>query len=346
MNRTARNSWNPVIGAGRVASLLRFVLALAWFELAKRLATTSAHGLSPHLGGEDLVGLLRGALLLFLLLAGYGYMGLAFDRQPKPLRAMGLGRRDGWGREFGLGAALGWGTVVAVVATLALAASIRISFWTEPRAFWLCAIDLATLALISLAAEVAYRGYAFQRLIEAVGPTLATLLMVCFFAAAEMAHPESSNISVFIVAMMSLLFSLAYLRTRALWLPWGLHFAWKVSMGVMFGLPLRGVLNYATVVQGRALGARWLTGGSYGPEGSAVTAVVLLGGIVVLVRLTRDFAWRNAQPVLVAGGIAVDIAPPAAHVAMQTSTTAAASATLVQIAPPPAPAPLPTKPSE
>lgn len=336
-----------MIGAGRVASLLRFVLALAWFELAKRLATAAARGLSPHLGGEDLFALLRGLLFLFLLLIGYGYMGLAFDRQPKPLQAMGLARRDGSGREFGLGIAIGWGMVVVIVATLALAASIRISFWTEPRAFWLCGIDLATLAVLSLAEEVVFRGYAFQRLIEAAGPTLATLLMACFFAAAEHASPDSSNISIFVSVAASTLFALAYLRTRSLWLPWGAHFAWKASMGILFGLPMRGVLNYATVVQGRALGARWLTGGSYGPNGSVVSACVLLIGIAVLVRLTRDAAWRIAQPVLVPGGIAVEMAPPAAHVAMQNSAAALPpAAALVQIAPPPTPAPLPTKPSE
>jgi hypothetical protein len=34
---------------------------------------------------------------------------------------------------------------------------------------------------------------------------------------------------------------------------------------------------------------------------------VLLAGIIVLVRVTRDYAWRYAQPEIVAGGIPVDI---------------------------------------
>lgn len=336
MRIVPKRDWNPVAGGGRIASLLRFVVAIAWFEVADHLAALAARGLAPLAGGEDVFELIHRSLLLFLLVIGFGYMGLAFDHQAQPLRAMGLQPRQGWLREVGVGAALGWGAALAVVVLIALAAMLRIEFWTEPRAFWLLIIDLLALAVGSLGIEVALRGYAFQRLVEAVGPTLATLLMACF-AGIVLWTPSgatggATGIAVLASMLGTIFLSIAYLRTRALWLPWGAHLAWNLSMGVLFGLPLGGVLNYATVVQGRALGPVWLTGGSYGPEGSVATVVVLTAAIVVLVFATRDYAWRYAQPVIVAGGMAVDVAPPAAHAAMEAAAAPLAGTTLVQIA--------------
>lgn len=330
--KNPRESWNPVIGGGRVASLLRFVLALGWYELAKSISASSARGLTLLTGGEDLFGLVHACLFLFLLLLGYGFMGKAFDRQPAPMQSMGLEPRPGWQREFGVGAAVAWGGALVVVLVIAVAAWLRVEFWTEPRAWWLLGINVALLLVTSLAEEVAFRGYPFQRLIEAVGPVFATVTMACIFAAIQLAALDGSGAGAIVAILTTVLFSLAYLRTRGLWLPWGAHFAWKASLGILFGLPLEGTLNSATVVQSRALGARWLTGGSYGPEGSAITVLALFGAIVALIFATRDYAWQYTQPVIVAGGMAVDVAPPAAHTAMEAKAAPLAGTTLVQIA--------------
>lgn len=332
------------MGGGRIASLLRFVIALVWFELAGHLAAVSAQGLAPFLGGEDVVPLIQRLLLLFLLIVGYGYMGLTFDRQRRPLSGMGLKPRQGWAREFGVGAAVAWAAALLVVLAIALGAWLRIEFWGEPRAFWLLSIDILVIAAATLAEEVAFRGYPYQRLMEATGPTMATVLMALLIGGIQWATSDGAGVSVLVAMLTTVLYSIGYLRTRALWLPWGAHFAWNACLGVLFGLPLRGVLDYGTVVQGRALGALWLTGGSYGPEASAVAVFALVGAIIVLVLVTRDYAWQYAQPVIVPGGMAVDVAPPAAHTAMQSAAAPPAGTTLVQIAPLPPAEPFPRSP--
>ena len=40
--------------------------------------------------------------------------------------------------------------------------------------------------------------------------------------------------------LAGVLLSIAWLRTHGLWLPWGIHFAWNASIGLLFGLPVRG----------------------------------------------------------------------------------------------------------
>jgi hypothetical protein len=64
--------------------------------------------------------------------------------------------------------------------------------------------------------------------------------------------------------------------------------------------------------------------------------VVLLIGIIVLVRVTRDYAWNYTYVPIVPAGYPMEAAPPAAHVAMEAmaqQTRPAAPLSLVQILP-------------
>jgi hypothetical protein len=136
--------------------------------------------------------------------------------------------------------------------------------------------------------------------------------------------------------LTTLLFCLCWQRTHGLWLLWGLHFAWAASTGVLFGLPLGGDVSFSSVIDTRAIGPLWLTGGSYGPAAAALSILVVLAAIPVLVRLTADYAWNYTHPPIIPGGYDVTIAPPAAHVAMEQSALAAEPvnpASLVQILP-------------
>lgn len=290
-------------GPGKSRAWARLVLAIAYFLVARVLADEAAHGF--NLGAAT--ALLRNLFLLFLEIVGFGFIGLSYDGQRQPLRAMGLLRRSGWGREFALGAALGWGMMTAIVGVLALAGALYVNFWWSPRAFFLLALQLAALAVGALVGEIAFRGYPFQKLIEATGPFTATVLACCFFGLLRMESPDAGTAGIWVSGVAALLLSLAYLRTRALWLPWGIHFAWLASMGALFGLPMGGNTDAAIVVQTSTYGQHWLTGGDFGPEASWLAFFILLAGVFVLLRTTRDIAWKLNQPDLQPAGIPLDI---------------------------------------
>jgi hypothetical protein len=134
--------------------------------------------------------------------------------------------------------------------------------------------------------------------------------------------------------LMTLLLCLCWMRTHAVWLAWGLHFAWAASTGVLFGLPLGGDNSFSSIVDTRAVGPVWLTGGEYGPKAALFSILILLAAIPVLVRSTSEYAWKYTHPPLIPGGFDVTIAPPAAHIAMEQaaeSAQAAQPASLVQI---------------
>jgi hypothetical protein len=154
--------------------------------------------------------------------------------------------------------------------------------------------------------------------------------MSLFFGLLHAFNPDATLISVLITMFAGVLLSVAWLRTHGLWLPWGLHFAWNASMAILFGLPVSGIIDFSSVVQTRAVGPTWLTGGDYGPEGAFFTLVVLAIGIVVLVLVTRDYAWNYTHKPIVAAGYPMDVPPPEAHTAMEQE---AKPVSLVQILP-------------
>lgn len=310
------NSWNthPRLRALRN---LTFAIVVVWF--AQYVASMAAGGFSSGQWTPPLYCL----FLLFLYVTMFGGMGSVLDGQARPYRAMGLAPRPGWGEEVAVGAAVGWGMVVVVTGIIAMAGALRVGFDHSAESWTAFCVNLITILLASLGEEVAFRGCPFQRLIEVTGPVAAVLVASITFGLIHAGNPDATPRSVAVTVLAGILFSVAYLRTRALWVGWGLHFAWNFSLGVIFGLPVSGFGRFSSLVQARARGPAWLTGGSYGPEASLTAAIVLFAGIWVVVRVTRDYAWRYAQPEIIAGGMPVDIGghppvtayPPAAAVA-------------------------------
>jgi len=287
----------------RIRSLAWFIVAAGYYVLARNVADTAANGLSSG----DWFYLVDRAILVFLLVLGFAAMGYAGQRQRQPIREMGLAIRSGWMREFALGSAIGWAGVTFCALIIALFGALVVTFYTNWWQFVLVPLDLATLLVAALVEEVAFRGYPFQRLIEATNPTIATLLLSALFAFMHINNPGASTASTLVTFFAGMLFAVAYLRTRALWVGWGIHFAWNASMAVLFGLPLSGITQFSPVIASTAIGPTWLTGFDYGPEGSAVGLAVILALIVVTIYATRDLKHRYAQPVIVPGGIPVDI---------------------------------------
>jgi membrane protease YdiL (CAAX protease family) len=320
----------PPDRSDRILQFALFLTSVAWIVSSQAVARQAARGISIVFGLGEARFLLGAVFFLFLLAVGFSVLQ-RISLHRGPLRALlGLPRRATSGREWVLGVAFGWGIVVLAVLPMALAGTLHVRFWTESRAFWLAILNLATLAVAGLAEEVAFRGYPYRRLIQAIGPVTATVVMSVLFGLFHLLNPSATWISMLITMLAGLLLSIAWLRTHGLWLGWGLHVGWNASMGILFGLPVSGISSFSTVVQTRAVGRLWLTGGDYGPEAALFTALVVLAGIIVLVRATRDYAWNYTHPPIIPGGYPTEAPPPAIHTAMEQQTR---PAPLVQILP-------------
>jgi membrane protease YdiL (CAAX protease family) len=246
-------------------------------------------------------------LLAAILILGYAAFGSLFDRQTNSIAAQGLPLRSGWAREIGVGMAVGWGAVIVCVVAMIFIGGIAVVVTTQPSAWlWLIA-DAVYFALLALGEEVAFRGYGFQRFSAVVGSSGAAFGFALFYAIVHAFQPGSTNASIAISVVFSFLLTTAYLRTRALWLSWGLNFAWKASQALVFGLAVSGVSSHSPIIEGNPMGPFWLTGGGFGLDASWFACLVLLAAFPVVHRLTRDLDFRYNAPVIVPGGIPVDL---------------------------------------
>ena len=321
------------IAGGRLRACLQFVVAVLFFFVARIFAYRSANALSSDLWAP-LVEQLFLAVVLFFGLAG---IRLALDGEGFSTAQQGWPQRSGWPREIGLGLLFGWALALVCILPSVFFGGLAITLNLRLASFGWLLVDTVLLALAAFAEEIAFRGYGFQRFLQAVGPTGAALAFAAVYAIVQALAPGSTRASICVAVVYSLILSSAYLRTRALWLSWGLNFGWKASRALLFGMSLNGFRLHTLVVQGDPLGSYWLTGGAYGLESSWITFLLLLAAYPFVYRLTRDLDFRYNTPEIVAAGAPVELQPTA---------PSPASLQLVQIQPAPASSVANSEPSQ
>jgi membrane protease YdiL (CAAX protease family) len=287
---------------------LRFFFAMLFFFIARLLARQGAHGL-VH---ADFVPLVEQLMLCFLLVFGFAGFGFSLDRQLSPVSSQGLTVREGWLGEMGLGLAFGWGIAIVCVVPLLIFGGIAIHTSFSVAGFGWLLIDTAYFLAATLALQVAFRGYPFQSAIRAVGELPATLVLSVLYAIVQAFLIQTWTQSASRPAMavniaLGLLLAMAYLRTRALWVAWGLNFGWVAARALLFGLPVNNVSNHSPIIQGDPLGSYALSGGDYGLEASWLAFVVIVVAMPLLYRATNDLNFLHNAPVLIPSGIAVDL---------------------------------------
>lgn len=311
----------------RSLEFAQFAIGFLWLLASRSGAQSAAQGFARLLKTDAIRPILQESFLVILLLTGYTALHWWATRNGSVRETNALLGRPTMVREWQKGAALGWGLLLITLVPMAVVGDLHPQFWWAARAWGAALLALATLFISALATELAFRGFLFQRLIAATGPVTATVLLSVLVAFVSVSPAYSTPFSFGVSLIASVLFCTAYLRTHALWLGWGLRFGWLASMGVLFGLPLAGSADFASIVATDSSGRAWLTGGAYGPEGAVFTGLILLAGVVALYVLTREYAWTYTHTPIVPGGYPMDVPPPAAHAAME----APAGTHLVQI---------------
>jgi len=123
--------------------------------------------------------------------------------------------------------------------------------------------------------ELFFRGYGFQRLLAVTGPYATVVPVGVIFALLHGGNPNASWFGIANTAGFGLLFGYAYLRSRDLWLPIGLHFGWNFTYP-LFGVNLSGLRIKVTGYEMSWTAGDLWSGGGYGPEASVLTSAVLL----------------------------------------------------------------------
>jgi uncharacterized protein len=190
--------------------------------------------------------------------------------------------------DFAAGVFIGALAMAGIFAVHLLAGLIQFTSETPDMAGVLFAIPL--LLILALLEEVVFRGLLLNGLIYLLKQdTWAVLLCAILFGVAHIENTGATAISVVSNALGGLMYSLAFLRTRRLWLPWGLHFAWNYFQGPVFGFLVSG-FNFGTLIQHVTTGDPLLTGGAYGPEGGLIGIAFRFVVIGLILLWTRQSA--------------------------------------------------------
>ncbi len=332
---------------GRLRAYLEFIAAVLYFFVVRSFARNAAIAIHR----DAWAPLVEQFLFVFFLIVGYAAFGSLFDKQEGSIAAQGLPLRPGFFREVATGLTVGWGAVVVCVLAMFVIGGIAVVITTQWSAWPWLLVDAAYFALLTLGEEVGFRGYGFQRFTAVVGSSGAAFGYALFYAIVYALVPGATNASIAISVVFNFLLTTAYLRTRALWVSWGLNFGWKASQALIFGLTVRGVSSHSPIIEGNPMGPFWLTGGGFGIDASWFACLVLLIAFPVVYHVTRELDFRYNAPVIVPGGIPVDLDAAARRqheAAMSPAAEPAAPSqtpTLVQILPAAAP-PLPSAPPQ
>ncbi len=270
-----------------IPAIFRFLIAAVITWLVNWTVASLAFGIfRSHPLLADVVYRTVGAALL---IAVYALLLVLLDhRVGDSLAGQGLPLIRLGGRQFLAGLACGMLLIGISVATAAASGSYQARVVITAHALRLGVEVLLLLLAGALLEEVMFRGYPFQRLVEAVGPVWAVAATAALFASAHLGNPNAGGVlswAFFNTIAIGVLLAVAYLRTRTLWLPFGIHFGWNFALGFVFGLPVSGMSEFGVLVNGSIRGRPWLTGGAYGLENGGAAAILL--GLSLLVVWSR-----------------------------------------------------------
>ena len=207
----------------------------------------------------------------------------------------------------GFGFVLGTGAGLSIVAVQWAAGWIEIQrgVWTNDIA-WTPAlgVGIVILAIGAAGEEMLFRGYGLQQLMRATNPWVAIVGTSFLFAWLHGRNPEFSGPAAVNTGLFGVLFGLALVRFRSLWLPYGMHCGWNLALATV-GANLSGLRIRLTDLNIVPTGSAYWTGGAYGPEASPVTTLVVVAIGVVLWKAPipanpRPVIW-DSKPTFVTG---------------------------------------------
>ncbi|MDQ2840468.1 MAG: CPBP family intramembrane metalloprotease [Acidobacteriota bacterium] len=205
-----------------------------------------------------------------------------FDR--RPFTDIGLRGGSASGRNLVLGLLLGAGAAALMLLAPLIAGTGHLEARQASNFSWLSLLFyLVTLGIAAAGEEMIFRGYAFQLLIEKIGPFATILPVAVVFGLAHASNPYSSKLSVINTVLWGVVLGYAFLRSRDLWLPIGLHFGWNLVLP-LFGVNLSGLTIDVTRYYYRwDLLPLW-SGGDYGPEGGLLATIFVVGLFLALLK--------------------------------------------------------------
>ncbi|WP_026928840.1 CPBP family intramembrane glutamic endopeptidase [Glycomyces tenuis] len=192
-----------------------------------------------------------------------------------------LGREGAWSKT-GWGTLLGVALFSSVIVNLAFLGYYEVDGIGTPEAM----IGLfGFMAAAAVTEEIMYRGVLFRVIEQWWGTWLALAFTSLLFGFAHIINPNASLWgAVAITIEAGGMLGAAYIATRNLWVPIGIHFGWNFAASAIFSTEVSGNGTPQGLLDAATSGPMPVSGGDFGPEGSLYSVVF---GVVT----TIVFLW-------------------------------------------------------
>jgi len=202
------------------------------------------------------------------------------------------------GKPFWLG--LAWGIATLTVLMLLMRAAGVFSFGNlalhGARIFKFAAFWGAYFLLVGFFEEFTFRGYTQFTLARGMGFWPTALLLSFIFGAVHLNNPGEAWVGALCAGFIGLFLCFTLRRTGSLWFAVGMHASWDWGESYLYSVPDSGGMATGHLLNSGFHGARWLTGGSVGPEGSVLVFVVIAASWWLFARLYPASPAEDEHP--------------------------------------------------
>lgn len=218
--------------------------------------------------------------LIFELLS-FGFIILTVFRwtrkvEKRPIRTLGFYRENFLSnllKGFSLGLALFLLTLLGLV----VLGQYRLeSIHLNPYSLAFVVFTIPFWILQGTAEELVTRAWLIPQLAKRTNLKVAIIISSSLFTLLHLGNPGITFLSAIDLFLFGVAMSLYLLKTDTIWGIGGIHGAWNFAQGNLFGVLVSGQSSGTSIMKFTPQGNQdWLSGGSFGIEGSIVSSIIL-----------------------------------------------------------------------
>jgi len=209
--------------------------------------------------------------------------------------AYGLPLSSAFGKLFWQGFLIGLVEVSALVGLIAASGGYSFgALAVHGGELWRWALLWAIFfVFVGLFEEFLFRGYTQFTLADGIGFWPAAIVLSASFGAVHLGNPGEGWVGAAAVVTIGLIFALTLRRTGSLWFAVGLHASFDFGETFLYSVPNSGNVFDGHLSNASLHGAKWLTGGSVGPEGSVFSFLTMA---ILALLVHRLYPAKSANP--------------------------------------------------
>ncbi|WP_167608881.1 CPBP family intramembrane glutamic endopeptidase [Maribellus sediminis] len=142
--------------------------------------------------------------------------------------------------------------------------------------------------LVGVNEELLFRGYLLGTTMKLANKYVVLCIFALLFSFVHFSTNDFSLFPITNIFLAGIILGQYYIHTKRLWYSISLHFTWNFFQGPVFGSNVSGNNNLQSIIQQNPIGKEWITGGSFGFEGSAI-----MTGLLILLIIYFEFYLRK-----------------------------------------------------